>query len=128
MAKRLYRITVPILAMGFIADYANANATEAAMPNKTANQVTGTVVRFTAGSTSVNMPILTYIKEISRRPIFFVHGENAHSLYFSETAYEAADQPKEMMIIPGAVHTDLYDRVDVIPFDKLTTFFPANLA
>jgi len=76
----------------------------------------------------MNMPILTYIKEISPRPIFFVHGENAHSLYFSETAYAAAAQPKELMIIPGAVHTDLYDRVDVIPFDKLTTFFRTNLA
>lgn len=57
MVKRLYRITVLILATGFIAGYANANATEAAMPNKTANQVTGTVVRFSAGSTSVDVTI-----------------------------------------------------------------------
>ena len=76
----------------------------------------------------MNMPILTYIKEISPRPILFVHGEKAHSRYFSETAYAAAAQPKELMIIPGAVHTDLYDRVNVIPFDKLTAFFRANLA
>jgi len=75
----------------------------------------------------MNMPILTYIKEISPRPILFVHGEKAHSRYFSETAYAAAAEPKELMIIPGAVHTDLYDRVDVIPFDKLTAFFRANL-
>jgi fermentation-respiration switch protein FrsA (DUF1100 family) len=75
----------------------------------------------------MNMPILTYIKEISPRPILFVHGEKAHSLYFSKTAYAAAAEPKELMIIPGAVHTDLYDRVDVIPFDKLTAFFRANL-
>ena len=71
----------------------------------------------------MNMPILTYIAEISPRPVLFVHGEKAHSRYFSETAYAAAAQPKELMIIPGAVHTDLYDRVDVIPFDKLTAFF-----
>ncbi|WP_020563739.1 alpha/beta hydrolase [Methylosarcina fibrata] len=75
----------------------------------------------------MNMPILTYIKEISPRPILFVHGEKAHSRYFSETAYAAAAEPKELMIIPGAVHTDLYDRVDVIPFDKLAAFFRANL-
>ncbi len=75
----------------------------------------------------MNMPILTYIKEISPRPILFVHGEKAHSRYFSETAYAAAAEPKELMIIPGANHTDLYDRVDVIPFDKLTSFFRTNL-
>lgn len=71
----------------------------------------------------MNMPILTYIKEIAPRPALFIHGEKAHSRYFSETAYAAAAQPKELMIIPGANHTDLYDRVDVIPFDKLTAFF-----
>jgi len=75
----------------------------------------------------MNLPILTYIKEISPRPILLVHGEKAHSRYFSETAYAAAAEPKELMIIPGAVHTDLYDKVDVIPFDKLTAFFRANL-
>ncbi|MGB8712665.1 MAG: cyclophilin-like fold protein [Onishia taeanensis] len=57
MAKRLYRITVLVLAISFIAGYANANATEATMPNKPENQVTGTVVRFTAGSTSVDVTI-----------------------------------------------------------------------
>lgn len=76
----------------------------------------------------MNMPILTYIKEISPRPILFVHGEEAHSRYFSETAYAAAAEPKELMIIQGANHVDLYDRVDVIPFDKLTSFFNRHLA
>lgn len=71
----------------------------------------------------MNMPILTYIKEISPRPILFIHGEKAHSRYFSETAYAAAAEPKELMIIPGANHTDLYDRVDVIPFERLNTLF-----
>lgn len=50
----------------------------------------------------MNMPILNYIKEISPRPILFVHGENAHSCYFSETAYAAAAEPKELVIVPGA--------------------------
>ncbi|QGY32411.1 alpha/beta hydrolase [Pantoea cypripedii] len=75
----------------------------------------------------MNMPILTYIAEISPRPVLFIHGEKAHSLYFSQTAYAAAAEPKELMIIPGANHTDLYDRVDKIPFDKLTDFFTTHL-
>jgi fermentation-respiration switch protein FrsA (DUF1100 family) len=75
----------------------------------------------------MNMPLLTYIKEISPRPILFIHGEKAHSRYFAETAYAAAVEPKELLIIPGANHTDLYDRVDVIPFDKLADFFRRNL-
>ncbi|NGN42990.1 alpha/beta hydrolase [Mesorhizobium sp. CGMCC 1.15528] len=76
----------------------------------------------------MNMPILTYIAEISPRPVLIVHGEKAHSRYFSETAFAAAAEPKELMIIPGANHTDLYDKVDVIPFDKLTSFFNQYLA
>jgi hypothetical protein len=75
----------------------------------------------------MNMPLLTYIKEIAPRPVLLIHGEKAHSRYFSETAYAAAAEPKELMIIPGAVHTDLYDRTDVIPFDKITAFFTRNL-
>jgi len=75
----------------------------------------------------MNMPLLTYIKEISPRPVLLIHGEKAHSRYFSETAYAAAAEPKELMIIPGASHTDLYDKVDAIPFDKLTSFFNQHL-
>lgn len=75
----------------------------------------------------MNLPILTYVAEISPRPLLLVHGEKAHSRYFSETAYAAAAEPKELVIIPGATHTDLYDRLDVIPFDKLTSFFTDNL-
>ena len=75
----------------------------------------------------MNLPILNYVAEISPRPLLLVHGEKAHSRYFSETAYAAAAEPKELVIIPGANHTDLYDRLDVIPFDKLTSFFTANL-
>jgi fermentation-respiration switch protein FrsA (DUF1100 family) len=76
----------------------------------------------------MNMPILTYIKEIAPRPVLLIHGEKAHSRYFSETAYAAAAEPKELMIIPDASHTDLYDKVDIIPFDKLTTFFRNHLS
>ncbi len=76
----------------------------------------------------MNMPILTYIAEISPRPVLLIHGENAHSRYFSETAFAAAAEPKELVIIPGASHTDLYDKVDVIPFDKLANFFEQHLS
>lgn len=75
----------------------------------------------------MNMPILTYINEISPRPALIIAGENAHSRYFSEDAFKAANEPKELMIIPGAVHVDLYDKTDVIPFDKLVSFFMENL-
>jgi len=75
----------------------------------------------------MNMPILTYIKEISPRPVLIIAGEKAHSRYFSETAYQNASEPKELVIVPNAVHTDLYDKVDAIPFDKLESFFKTNL-
>jgi len=76
----------------------------------------------------MNLPILTYIAEIAPRPVLLIHGEKAHSRYFSETAYAAAAEPKELMIIPVATHTDLYDQVDIIPFDKLMAFFKQHLA
>ena len=75
----------------------------------------------------MNMPLLTYIEEISPRPVLLIAGENAHSRYFSEEAYEAAAQPKELVIIPNANHVDLYDRVDMIPFDRIAEFFNTNL-
>jgi fermentation-respiration switch protein FrsA (DUF1100 family) len=76
----------------------------------------------------MNTPLLTYIKEISPRPLLLIAGENAHSRYFSEDAYKAAAEPKELVIIPNAVHVDLYDKVDVIPFDKLMEFFNQHLS
>jgi len=81
----------------------------------------------TNGFSLMNMPILTYIKEISPRPVLIITGENAHSRYFSEDAYKMAADPKELMIIPKAVHVDLYDKVNIIPFDKLESFFNENL-
>lgn len=75
----------------------------------------------------MNMPILSYLKEISPRPMLLIAGENAHSRYFSEDIYKNASEPKELMIIPNAVHVDLYDKLDKIPFDKLETFFKAHL-
>ena len=75
----------------------------------------------------LNMPILQYSSEI-RSAVLLVHGEKAHSRYFSETAYsKLTGNNKELLIIPGANHTDLYDQMDVIPFEKLKAFFDEYL-
>ncbi len=67
------------------------------------------------------------IENISPRPMLFIAGENAHSREFSEDAYRLAAEPKELYIVPGAGHVDLYDRVGLIPFDKLGAFFQEYL-
>lgn len=67
------------------------------------------------------------IATISPRPMLFIAGSKAHSLEFSEEAYKLAGQPKQLIIVPEAGHVDLYDRVDLIPFDKLGEFFKNNL-
>lgn len=77
----------------------------------------------TSALSFLNMPILQYSDEI-RSAVLVVHGERAHSCYFSRDAFaKLRGENKELMIIPGAVHTDLYDRKDIIPFDKLEIFF-----
>lgn len=76
----------------------------------------------------MNQPILRYSNEI-RSAVLIIHGEKAHSCYFSRDAYanmmknNPNPENKELLIIPGAVHTDLYDKLDVIPFDKMAAFF-----
>ena len=67
------------------------------------------------------------IETISPRPMLFITGDQAHSKEFSEDAYKRAGEPKELYYVKGAGHVDLYDRVDLIPFDKLTDFFTKNL-
>lgn len=80
----------------------------------------------------MNMPLLHYTNEI-RSAVLIMHGEKAHSCYFSKDAFAAmmngnpVPENKELLIIPNAVHTDLYDRTDIIPFDKLEKFFGENL-
>ena len=81
----------------------------------------------TSSLSFLNMPILQYSSEI-RSAVLLVHGEKAHSRYFSETAYsKLTGDNKELLIIPGANHTDLYDQMDIIPFEKLNAFFTAYL-
>lgn len=75
----------------------------------------------------LNQPILAYSDEI-RNAVLMIHGEKAHSCYFSRDAFtKLQGQNKELLIIPDAVHTDLYDRMDVIPFEKMEQFFIENL-
>lgn len=81
----------------------------------------------TSNMAFMNFPLQSYIKSISPRPILFIMGENAHSRYFTEDAHKMAAEPKELVIVPGARHIDLYDRVDMIPFDKISAFFGENL-
>lgn len=81
----------------------------------------------TSALSFMNMPILAYANEI-RNAVLVIHGEKAHSRYFSEDAFKKLQgDNKELLIIPGAVHTDLYDQTDIIPFDKLTEFFTEYL-
>lgn len=68
------------------------------------------------------------IETISPRPMLFITGDQAHSKEFSEDAFKRAAEPKELVWVKGAGHVDLYDRVDLIPFDKLTRFFGQHLA
>lgn len=80
----------------------------------------------------MNQPILKYSNEI-RSAVLIMHGDKAHSFYFGKDAYDAMMQGskytenKELLVIPGAVHTDLYDNLDVIPFDKMDDFFKQNM-
>ncbi len=74
-----------------------------------------------------NFRLLDYIDEISPRPVLFVVGDRAHSKFFSENAYAAAKEPKELYTVADAEHIDLYDRTDRIPFDKLESFFKEHL-
>ena len=75
-----------------------------------------------------NFPLMTNIKEVSPRPILLIAGENAHSRYYSEDAYSASKEPKELVIVPDADHVDLYDnQAGVIPFDRIGQFFLEHL-
>ena len=80
----------------------------------------------------INQPILAYSSEI-RSAVLIMHGDKAHSCYFSKDAYanmingSKYTENKELLLIPNAVHTDLYDKVDIIPFDKIAEFFKKNL-
>ena len=112
---------LPEDAPQFVKDYYAYYKTERGYHPRSLNSNSGWNV--TSSLSFMNMPILQYSHEI-RSAVLLIHGEKAHSCYFSRDAFEKlTGDNKELLIIPGAVHTDLYDRLDVIPFDKMESFF-----
>lgn len=112
---------LPENAPQFVKDYYAYYKTERGYHPRSLNSNSGWNV--TSSLSFMNMPILQYSHEI-RSAVLLIHGEKAHSCYFSRDAFEKlTGDNKELLIIPGAVHTDLYDRLDVIPFDKMESFF-----
>lgn len=92
-----------------------------------ANPETTTHPTLTSNMKFMNFYPFNDIETISPRPLLFIAGDKAHSIEFSEKAYAKAAEPKELYLVKGAGHVDLYDRVSFIPFDKLTEFFKKNL-
>ncbi len=113
--------TLPEDAPFFVKDYYDYYKTKRGYHERSLNSNNGWNI--TSALSFLNMPIMQYSGEI-RSAVLLIHGEKAHSCYFSKDAYKALNgDNKELLLIPGAVHTDLYDRTDIIPFDKLEAFF-----
>ena len=113
----------------FVADYSDYYTTKRGFHPRSVNSNPNGGWTTTGMLPLINMPILQYASEM-RAPTLIVHGENAHSRYFSEDAYKAlGNKNKELYIVKGASHTDLYDggKNHVIPFDKFESFFKVNL-
>ena len=112
---------VPEDAPFFVKDYYDYYKTSRGYHARSLNSNGGWNV--TSALSFLNMPILQYSDEIPSAALL-IHGEKAHSCYFSRDAFKKlTGDNKEMFIIPGAVHTDLYDQMDIIPFDKMEGFF-----
>lgn len=113
-------------AAQFVKDYVAYYKTERGYHPRSLNSNGGWAA--TAKGSLMNMRLFEYAPEI-KNPVLLVHGEEAHSLMYSEEAYKLLKgDNKELMIIPGANHTDLYDNMDVIPFDKLESFFRTSMS
>lgn len=82
----------------------------------------------TSAMSHINSGQVSHLDDIAPRPILLITGDQAHSRYFSDAIYERAPGPKDLVVVPGARHIDLYDRTDLIPFERLETFFAENLA
>ncbi len=109
----------------FVKDYYDYYKTPRGYHKRSKNSNTGW--NMTSALSFMNMPILSYSNEI-QSPVLMLHGENAHSRYFSEDAFKKlAGDNKELLIIKGANHVDLYDNLEKIPFDKIENFFKTNL-
>jgi uncharacterized protein len=86
-----------------------------------------TAITRTSGAPMMLFSAFEHLDWISPRPVLFITGDRAHSRIFSEQAFKRASEPKELYAVPGAGHVDLYDRVNLIPWDKLTSFFTRHL-
>ncbi len=116
---------LPEDAPQFVKDYYAYYKTERGYHPRSLNSNNGWNV--TSSLSFMNMPILQYSHEI-RSAVLVIHGEKAHSRYFGEDAFQRlTGENKELLIVPGASHTDLYDQTNIIPFEKLNAFFGANL-
>ena len=116
---------LPEDAPQFVKDYYAYYKTKRGYHPRSLNSNSGWNI--TSSLSFMNMPILQYSHEI-RSAVLLVHGEKAHSCYFSKDAFKKlTGDNKELLIIPGASHVDLYDQMDRIPFEKLNTFFQENL-
>ena len=110
----------------FVKDYYDYYKTPRGYHSRSLNSNEGWNV--TSSLSFLNMPILQYSSEIESA-VLLIHGDKAHSCYFSRDAFEQLQgDNKELLLIPGAVHTDLYDRRDIIPFDNIESFFRRYLA
>ena len=109
----------------FVKDYYDYYKTERGYHKRSLNSNDGWNV---IGCMSfISQPIIAYSDEI-RSPVLIIHGEKAHSCYFSKDEFEKLEgDNKELLIIPDAVHTDLYDDLDIIPFDKIVEFYNENM-
>lgn len=109
----------------FVKDYYDYYKTKRGYHKRSLNSNGGWNV--TSSLSFINMPLLSYANEI-KSAVLLIHGDKAHSCYFSKDAFKKLKgKNKELLLIPGAVHTDLYDRLDIIPFDKITEFFNKNM-
>lgn len=116
---------VPDDAPFFLKDYFNYYKTDRGYHPRFLNSNGGWNI--TSSLSFANMPIHCYASEI-RNAVLVIHGEKAHSVYFSKDIFpKLKGDNKELLLIPDAVHTDLYDRMDIIPFDKIETFFNTYL-
>ena len=112
---------LPCDAPQFVRDYYMYYKTERGYHKRSLNSNGGW--NKTSALSFINMPILTFSNEI-KSAVLMIHGNKAHSCYFSKDAFKKLKgENKELLIIPNAVHTDLYDNMNVIPFDKIAEFY-----
>ncbi len=123
--KRVLPETLPKEADPVLAAFFDYYRTPRGFHSRSINSTTAWTA--TTPMSFFSFPMAANMEMISPRPVMLIAGENAHSRYYSEDVYKMASEPKQLVIVPNADHVDLYDRLDKIPFDKLTSFFNENL-